>query len=175
MRLEMVIYIECVFACMWWWELYVCNARCMYVCNERCMYVCHERCLPSTYSVYVCMYDSVYVCVYDLKYFHRIILCWTINTFAHMYVCMYIYSMTMYRYMYVIYIYTLCLHTNKWEFSTVFNVWFVPVYYWNSVGATPIYFSSRSTYMHTYYLPIFMVHLCDHACIYTYACIYIYI
>jgi hypothetical protein len=36
-----------------------------------------------------------------------------------------------------------CDWQNKWEFSTVFNGCFVPVYYWSSVGAMPIYFASR--------------------------------
>ena len=37
-----------------------------------------------------------------------------------------------------------CDLQNKWEISTVFNGWIVPVCYWNSVGAIPIYFASRS-------------------------------
>jgi hypothetical protein len=34
--------------------------------------------------------------------------------------------------------------TMNQNFSTVFIGWFVPVYYWNSVGAIPIHFASRS-------------------------------
>jgi hypothetical protein len=33
---------------------------------------------------------------------------------------------------------------KEWKFSTVFNGCFVPICYWNSVGAIPIYFASRS-------------------------------
>ena len=36
------------------------------------------------------------------------------------------------------------INGNFQRFSTVFNSYFVPVYYWNSVGAIPIYFASRS-------------------------------
>jgi hypothetical protein len=39
-----------------------------------------------------------------------------------------------------------CDLRNKWAFSTVFNGCFVPVYYWNSVGAIFVYFESRSMF-----------------------------
>ncbi len=55
-------------------------------------------------------------------------------------------------------------HIPAWhaEFSTVFNGCFVPVYYWNSVGAIPIYFASRSIYMYTH-MYIYLYILC-HKC-----------
>ncbi len=39
----------------------------------------------------------------------------------------------------------ICITKSKWEFATVFNGWFVPVYYYNSVGVIPVYFARRIT------------------------------
>ncbi len=66
------------------------------------------------------------------------------DTCVHIYVC--VYDVCIY-----VYVCTFIATCKINRISTVFNGWFVPVYYWDSVGAIPIYFASRSmyVYMHT--------------------------